>query len=133
MQQVPWMDLIPQRRYRIEHAKGILPTMLGTFISIYPNLRGNRVVSASFDTIINSKKKLHTKGQISLRTDEWVFFEAADSVVASQVARGLSNTISENAAGIVKRMLVGNTPSGRGPNRFPARTRKNRKSRKSRP
>jgi hypothetical protein len=42
-------------------------------------------------------------------------------IVAKQLARGLSNRIPEDCAGIIERMLVGNETVGRGPDRYAER------------
>ena len=43
-------------------------------------------------------------------------------IVAKQVARGLSEYIPEDCAGIIERMLVGDRIVGQGPDRYPERT-----------
>jgi hypothetical protein len=134
MQQVSWMDLIPGKSYRVEHAAGLLQPRLATFINNI-NLGGEFLGASLFNNIIMSDGTVYDPGSISgYRSDEWIFFETGNKIMSNQVARGLSNRVGENAAGIIQRMLIGNKPTGSGPNRYPSRikSRKNRKTRKSR-
>jgi hypothetical protein len=145
MQEVPWMDLVPGRRYRIERIEGgITQPLLGTFTGRtgvgYHYIIANdgaqmRVpfINSIFNNLVYSNGRREQPNTTSSFTSfEWVFFESGEEIMSEQVARGLSNRIPENAAGIIQRMIIGNKPAGRGPNRYPARTRKNRKKRKSR-
>ena len=145
MQEVPWMDLIPGRRYRIEHIKGgIIQPRLGTFtgrtgVGYHYTIANDGTqmavpfINSIFNKIVyNNGWREQPNSTASFASFEWVFFESGEQVMSEQVARGLSNRIPENSAGIIQRMLIGNKPTGRGPNRYPARTRKNRKTRKSR-
>jgi hypothetical protein len=144
-QEVPWMDLVPGRQYRI---KDIFyknepdknePDILGTFLSSYsyPIKRQNRIV-IEVATMFNNVKNLHGINRYTVETitsfnpNTTIFYETAESIIANQVARGLSDSIPERNAYLVRQFLQGKDLPGKGVNRFPARTRTNRKKRKSR-
>lgn len=122
--------MVPGRRYRIEHIGGIIPADLATFIrNINPGI--GHPVHSEFNNIITSRGVIEPPMMLcSYSTNEWIFFESADEIISGQVARGITKRVGENAADLIQRMLIGNKPAGRGPNRFPSRSRKSRKSRR---
>ena len=139
-QQVPWMDLVPGRQYRIEDIieGGELP-LLGIFDRSYsyPIITRNRIhtgVSTLFNNIrhLDGTNKYNVETTAIFDTNTHIFYETAESIVANQVARGLSTRLPERNAYLIRQFLQGSDPLGRGVNRFPARSRKNRKNRKSR-
>ena len=134
------MDLVPGRRYRIEdRIDANEPHLLGTFVKSYgyPIKRQNRIiteVSTLFNDItqLDGRRIYEIETSVNFDTNAYIFYEAAESIIANQVARGLSARVPENAAGLIRRFTIGNNLPRRGPNRFPARSRKNRKFRKNR-
>ena len=131
---------MPGRRYRIEdRIDANEPHLLGTFVKSYgyPIRRQNRIiteVSTLFNDItqLDGRRIYEIETSVNFDTDTYIFYEAAESIIANQVARGLSGSISEKNAYLVRQYLQGKDPPGKGVNRFPARSRKNRKYRKNR-
>ena len=107
MKEIQWNNLIPGRQYRIQHTSSKLLTKLGTFIHSYPNLYGNLGVGSEFNKLIFSyRAKDDSDTKYTYMSSEWKYFESASSLIAEQVARGLSDRIPEDTAGIIERFLV---------------------------
>jgi len=126
MRQVPADQLVPGRQYRVEPIDGTRRWMfIGTFIENV--LTVGRLDLLLFDKIISARGRAHDHEYVT--SHDYNFYESGQSLVAEQTARGLSNRIPENVAGIVERMLTVKAP---GRNRYPPRrkrkTRKNRRS-----
>lgn len=101
MRKVSCNQLIPGRQYRIKHIKGLLPESLGTFIQNHLNIH------SEFNKIIRSnvtREQPLTRSTYS--ANEWQYFESASSLIAEQVARGLSDRIPEDTAGLIERFLT---------------------------
>ena len=60
--------------------------------------------------------------ETSLPANHVKYMMDTSPVVAKQVARGLCDRIPEDCAGIIERMLVGDTIMGKGPDRYPERS-----------
>ena len=101
MRKVSCNQLIPGRQYRVKHIEGLLPESLGTFIQNHINIH------SEFNKIIHCngiKEQPLTRSTYS--TNEWQYFESAESLIAEQVARGLSDRIPEDTAGLIERFLT---------------------------
>ena len=101
MRKVSCNQLIPGRQYRIEHIKGLFPVRLGIFIQNHLDIH------SEFNKIIRSngtREQPLTRSTYS--ASEWQYFESASSLIAEQVARGLSDRIPEDTAGIIERFLT---------------------------
>lgn len=101
MRKVSCNQFIPGRQYRIEHIKGLLPVRLGIFIQNHLDIH------SEFNKIIRSngtREQPLTRSTYS--ANEWHYFESASSLIAEQVARGLSDRIPEDTAGLIERFLT---------------------------
>ena len=101
MRRVSCNQLIPGRQYRVKHIEGVLPTSLGTFIQNHFDIH------SEFNKIIGShgtREQPLTRSTYS--ANEWQYFESAESLIAEQVARGLSDRIPEDTAGLIERFLI---------------------------
>jgi len=127
MKEIQWNNLVPGRQYRIQHISSKLLTklgtfiqnypniykrsqssqMLGTFLQNYPNLYGSLGIGSEFNKLILSHgPKIDSEIKGTYMSKEWKYFESASSLIAEQVARGLSDRIPEDTAGIIERFLV---------------------------
>ena len=101
MRKVSCNKLIPGRQYRIEHIKGLLPVRLGIFVQNHVNIH------FEFNEIVRSDStREHPLTRSTYSASEWQYFESASSLIAEQVARGLSDRIPEDTAGIIERFLT---------------------------
>ena len=64
--------------------------------------------------------------RLSLYTRYMKIWHDIPSMIAKQCARGLSEWIPEDCAGIIERMVLGDEIVGKGPDRYPERWFKHR-------
>ena len=108
MRELYSVELVPGRKYRIEHKQHVFTPRLGRFIISYFNP-------------INTHNDFYRSNNItksSYGVKEWNFYESAELLISEQVARGLCDSIPEDTAGIIQEFLVGRLG---GPRRYPAR------------
>ena len=87
MRQVTWDQLVPGRQYRIEHIRGLLAPVLGTFIQ---NDHLGPVVHSTFNKLISQMgRERNSLTSTTFTSHEWNYFESGKSLVAEQTARGL--------------------------------------------
>lgn len=102
-------QLVPGRRYRITG----ISNNSGVFIRSIDNRY------AQFNNLILSGvKERSSTTRSSYRVDEWTFHNSAETLLAIEVARSLSDCIPEDAAGIIESFLIGKN-IGSGPYRYP--------------
>jgi hypothetical protein len=120
MEEVNPRDLVVGTQYRIEHRQGLLEPRLGTFIQNFDSPRG---IQSEFNNIIRPTRKEDPITRITFDNIDWIIYKSAKTIIAGQVARGLSGSsidtvtgetrpaIPEDTAGIVHRFLTpGNAP-----------------------
>ena len=80
-------DLVVGIKYRIEHREGRLPPRLGTFIQNYDTQRG---IQSEFNNIIRPNGKEDPRTRSTYDNIDWVVKPNRNTIIAGQVARGLS-------------------------------------------
>ena len=106
-------ELVPGKRYRIQHKLGLLYPRLGIFMVSYLNPTHN-----DFNTIIMKGLRFNTYTRSSYSVNHWAFYESGEVLLSEQYARGLCDRIPEDCAGIIQDFLTGRRL---GPSRYPIR------------
>ena len=107
-------ELVPGKKYRIQHKLGLLYPRLGIFIISYLNENTHN----DFHSISMKNYKFNPNTRSSYSVKHWAFYESGEVLLSEQYVRGLCDRIPEDCAGIIQEFLVGRT---RGPARFPER------------
>ena len=89
MEEVNPRDLVVGTQYRIEHRQGLLEPRLGTFIQNFDSPRG---IQSEFNNIIRPTRKEDPITRITFDNIDWIIYKSAKTIIAGQVARGLSGS-----------------------------------------
>ena len=81
----------------------------------------NDPLMPEFSDLIFSGVKLTPSTLCLFPPSRFDFQEMFNPLLAKQIARGLSERITEDCAGIIERMLVGDDVVGKGPDRYSPR------------
>ena len=102
--------LIPGHKYFVRHYTDSIKPRIITF---------NRLLRLESTHAEFEYQK--SKSKTTLRENEWIFYESAETLIARRAAINLADKLCEDVAGIIERFVVGNKLPGSGPDRYPLR------------
>jgi hypothetical protein len=90
---------------------------------VYKNMVFKGVfVKHTYDWIYRQSCVFDKPNSLAIPSRNLKVMPSTEPMLAKQYARGLSEYIPEDCAGIIERMLVGDRIVGQGPDRYPERT-----------